>query len=177
MLAREKERQEKGKRHGSGKPEPECLSRQFHSKSVLRRKQKQIRQKENRKKCERNKWDHQFVRLGQDSAKKKRPNPTTHKLEVTSFCCENETPALAGGGSRPTLPPSGPKAVYGAGLSAVSGRERCGSPQSPRQRRPVATPLALRISAGLGTCSGSSLAATRWPCGRVFDEGLLLLGV
>lgn len=40
---------------------------------------------------------------------------------------------MAGGGSRPTLPPSGPKAVYGAGLSAVSGRERCGSPQSPRQ--------------------------------------------
>lgn len=50
MLAREKERQEKGNRHGSGKPEPECLSRQFHSKSVLRRKQKQIRQKENMKK-------------------------------------------------------------------------------------------------------------------------------
>lgn len=84
MLAREKERQERGKRHGSGKPEPECLSRQFHSKSVLRRKQKQIRQKEIEKKCETNKWDHQFVRLGQDSAKK-RPNPTTHITRGNEF--------------------------------------------------------------------------------------------
>lgn len=67
-VAKEKERQEKGQRHGSGKPEPECLSRQFHSKSVLRRKQKQIRQKEMHRKSMKQihtKWNHQFVRLVQ----------------------------------------------------------------------------------------------------------------